>query len=516
MTSPSRAVEVAVARGMEIEVKLSCPKDIQASLFDHAALAAARIQPRAQRLTAVYFDTADDALERAGLSLRVRRTRARRIMTLKWTLGEKDPFARCEAEALLPDENLNIELFETEVAARVIAAAGGEILLPKFETRVRRRSGELRLGETLIEIALDDGEIVVGQKRSRIAECEFELKEGDPATLFSLAAQLTNAGLTLNPLQKSQRGYLLGRGEKPSEVRAVPSRLEPTSSIEDVIGVIIGAALSQFLRNWPALLDADCAEAIHQMRVALRRLRAALRQFERAFPGSGFRMYRESAKRLSNALGPAREQDVLIALSKNGPLAAFPSEPSIETLLSAFESQRRNAYSLAKEVIRAPETSRFVLELQAFVASRGWRNKMDAEALRDLGRPAKEVASELLELLYQRARKLGKNILTDEPEDRHRLRIVLQNLRYSSEFFISFYDAGRVKKFNKTVAVLQEALGAHNDSVSALRLIQQNVVASQTRAAAVLMGWCAHEISMPEIYLGDHWSSFKNARCFWR
>lgn len=516
-TSSTRsAVPHTAAQGTEIEVKLACPKDIRATFFDLDALAATELRPRSQRLTATYFDTQDDALARAGLSLRVRRTRARRIMTVKWDLKEENAFSRGEAETQLPDEKLNVELFEPVVASRVIAASGGEDLIPRFETRVRRRVGVLRLGDSLIEIAIDDGEIVAGQDRSPISECELELKVGEPSALFTLAAQLTKAGLILHPLQKSQRGYQLARCEAPSEVRAVSPWLEPASSIEDAIAVIIGNALSQFLNNWPALLDADCPESIHQMRVALRRLRAALGQFEKIFPDAGFKMFRETAKQLADVLGPARDQDVLIALSAQGPLAAFPAEPSIEMMLSAFNAQRQESYGLAKSAIRAPETSRFVLELQVYVAARGWRNRLSAEALPCLARPAQESAADLLERLYKRARKLGRNISTAEPEDRHRLRIALKNLRYSSEFFVSLFNPKKVRNFIKTVGVLQDALGAHNDSVSALRLIQQDPVALQTRAAALLMGWCAREISAPEPYLDTHWSAYKNARRFWR
>jgi triphosphatase len=501
---------------MEVEVKLACPRDRLASLFGLDALAHANVRPRSQRLDAIYFDTPNDALQRAGLALRVRRTRARRVMTLKWELAQHHAFARGEAEVPLPGEQPDLALFEPEVAARVAAAAQGEELIPRFETRVRRRLAELQLGGALIEIAVDDGDIVAGQERVLIGECELELKAGEPAALFALAAQLTAAGLSLNPLQKSQRGYLLARGERPLEARAVSPSLDPASSIEEAIAVILGNALRQFLDNWPALFDADHPESVHQMRVALRRLRAALGQFEKVLPGAGFGIFRETAKRLAAALGPARDHDVLIALGAEGPLASFPSEPSTETLSAALDAQRREAYRLARDTIGAPETSRFVLELQAFVAARGWRNGVSAEALPGLGRPAREVADEVLERLYQRARKLGKNIMTAEPEERHRLRIALKNFRYMSEFFASFYDPKRVKKFNRTVGALQDALGAHNDSVSAMRLVQQDPLASQTRAGALLLGWCARDISSPEPFLKEHWSEYRKARCFWR
>jgi inorganic triphosphatase YgiF len=502
--------------GREIEVKLECSPQLVSSFFGLEPLAAAVVRPRGQRLFATYFDTPDDALNRAGMSLRLRKNGVRRIMTLKWTPEGSDRFSRGEAETPCSDVQPDLDAFVPEVARRVQEAARGEPLVPRFETRVRRRLADLSLGSSRVEVVLDDGEIIASERRAKISECELELKEGDPAVLFALAAQLTRAGLRLNPLSKAQRGILLARGEKPSEVRAVAGRLEESASIEAAMSAIIQNALTQFVDNWPALLDGELPESVHQMRVALRRLRAALSLFERALPGAGFRRFRDEAKRFADALGPARDQDVFIEFVSGGPQTIFPDEPSFEALLSSSATRRLDAYRQAKEAVVAPDASRFVLELHAFVASRGWRNALGTEQLPQLGRPARSLADEALERLYRRARKLGKEIMTAEPEQRHRLRIALKNLRYAAEFFGSLYEPGVVRKFTRAASVLQDALGAHNDSDAALKLIQQDASLSDLRAAGIVLGWCACENRNPWPYLNDRWLRFKKARCFWR
>jgi inorganic triphosphatase YgiF len=349
---------------------------------------------------------------------------------------------------------------------------GDKPLILRFETRVSRRLAEVFIGSSRIEIAVDKGEILSSERAVKISECELELKEGDPAALFTLAAQLTHAGLRLSPSQKSQRGYLLARGEEPKEVRAVEPQFDMEALVEEAIVAIIENNLKQFIGNWPALLDGDIPESIHQMRVALRRLRAALRLFEKAFPGAGFAPFRADAKRIASALGGAREQDVFRALVLDGPQRMFPSDESFEALLSASAARRSREYESAREIIRAPETSRFVLELQAFVASHGWRNKLGTEDLPRLGKPARSFAAEAIERIYQRARKSGKNLMELEPAQRHRLRIILKNLRYAADFFGSLFDDPRsVRKFSKTVGVLQDSLGANNDAVAALKTV---------------------------------------------
>jgi triphosphatase len=517
-STPPSPSDVRLSRdsGREVEVKLECPPDLRSSLFNLEILSTAVVRPRGQRLVATYFDTQNHALERAGMSLRLRKSGARRVMTLKWTLPEGNGFSRGEVEEPFGADQPDVDIFGPEISQRVTDATNGETLAPCFETRVRRRTAEMSLGTSLIEIALDEGEIIAAENREKVSECELELKEGSSAALFTLAAQLTRSGMRLNPAMKSQRGYLLARGEKPSEVRAVAPRLDAAESVEDAMSVIIENALMQFIDNWPALLDAELPESIHQMRVALRRLRAALALFEKAFAGSGFKRFRDSAKHLANALGPAREQDVFVALVSDGPLNIFKAEPSFEALLSASSALRLDAYRQAKETISAPDASQFVLELQAFVASRGWRNALGIDDLPRLGRPARGLADDALERLYKRARKLGKEIMTADPDRRHDLRIVLKNLRYASEFFGSLYDPAGVKKFTRAVGALQDSLGAHNDAVSALRLMENDAMPSQTPAAGIVKGWCAREISSPEPYMGKLWLTFKDARCFWR
>jgi inorganic triphosphatase YgiF len=508
--------EVGRREGREVEIKLECPPDLRSSLFNLELLAAASVRPRGQRLVATYYDTPDDSLARAGISVRLRKSGARRALTVKWSLGGVDAFSRGEVEAPFSDAEPDVSVFGPEISGRVTEAARGVKLVPRFETRVHRRTAELRLGASCVEIALDEGEIVASGNRLKISECELELKDGDPAALFALAAQLTRAGLRLNPASKSQRGSLLVRGEKPSEVRAVTPHLDGAASVEDAMGAIIQSALMQFVSNWPAFLDAELPESVHQMRVALRRLRAALAIFEKTFPGAGFRRFRDEAKEFANALGRARDQDVFIDLVSEGPRQIFAAEPSFEILLSASLAKRLDAYRRAKEIVSTPDASRFVLELQAFVTSRGWRNALGTEDLPRLGRPARALADNALERLYRRARRLGKEIMVADTDQRHDLRIVLKNLRYASEFFASLYDAGAAKKFTKAVGALQDALGAHNDSASALKLVEIDAIPSEILAVGIVKGWCAREITSPESYLHDHWLAFKKVHRFWR
>jgi triphosphatase len=141
-------------------------------------------------------------------------------------------------------------------------------------------------------------------------------------------------------------------------------------------------------------------------------------------------------------------------------------------------------------------------------------------SLSRLGKSARSLAVEAIERLYQRARKKGNDLVGLEPGQRHRVRIILKNLRYTLDFFGSCFDDRRaVRKFSKPLGVLQDSLGANNDAVAALKIVsdlEQSITQSGSRAAGIVLGWCGHEAGHPDVSLRDKWRAFRKAGCFWR
>ncbi|MGJ0508677.1 MAG: CHAD domain-containing protein [Methylocystis sp.] len=450
------------ARAREVEVKLEGAPEVLAGLFEHGLVAAAapRAQdaaaPRAQDLETAYFDTADDALERAGLSLRLRRSGAGRVMTLKWTPQDESVFSRGEVERAIDSDAPDPSRFPPEIAAMIERAAGGAPLVWRFETRVRRRLAACAAGASRLEIAVDEGEIRAAAGREPIAECEVELKGGAPADLFQFAARLTRAGLWLSPAQKSQRGYRLARGERLREVPATAPRVAPGADAEAALRVTIDVTLRQFVGNWPAFLGSGDAAALAQMRLALRRLRAALGLYETALPAPVFAPFRADARRIAAALAPVRELDAVIAR-----LSRKPSADGAQALLATARGRRRRACEAARDALRAGDASRFVLDLQALAASSGWREGLDAAALERLKTPARAFIAQALERRLKRARRSVDDILAATPEERRRLRLRLCALRQAADVFGGvFEDDLGVATFNSALRALEAALGA--------------------------------------------------------
>ena len=141
---------------------------------------------------------------------------------------------------------------------------------------------------TQIEAAVDEGEIrAVDKDRAEpVSEVELELKGGEAAALYDLAAQLLEiAPLRIQTRSKSERGYrLVECGDAaPPAVHAEPVILDPDMTVESALKKIGRSCLAQLLRNEPAVLSAQ-PEGVHQMRVAVRRLRSAISSLKKILP----------------------------------------------------------------------------------------------------------------------------------------------------------------------------------------------------------------------------------------
>ena len=146
-----------------------------------------------------------------------------------------------------------------------------------LRTQIKRRLRCLNLERSSIQVAFDEGFVVVGDRRQPLTGIELELKAGEEAALYDFAAQLTDAlPVRLEIMSKADRGFMLAADDPPMPVRAEALKFPPDATLDQAVEIVINSALGQFVANWPALTETRHRESIHQMRVALRRLRTAL------------------------------------------------------------------------------------------------------------------------------------------------------------------------------------------------------------------------------------------------
>jgi triphosphatase len=299
-------------------------------------------------------------------------------------------------------------------------------------------------------------------------------------------------------------------------VKAKPIHLDKNTNLDEVIGSVLRNSLEQFTANWTAFRETDHPEAIHQLRVALRRLRSALRIFERVLPCPGFRHLRAEAKRLALILGPAREYGVLLSsiaeILPTGSLGSFDFGP----LLKMLEAKRLSTYKIAREQFDGRSAANFIASLQSLLASRSWNCSTSKYGENSL---ARDLARDALVRLHKRVLKRGADMPHISDEARHKLRIALKNMHYGIDFFGHMFKHPRKKKhYLDCVAELQSQLGRFNDMLTAKKILEY--LSTLEQAAVVknsqfLLGWFACETAAANARHDKSWTAFKRAEVFW-
>jgi triphosphatase len=506
--------------GIETEVKFSStPAGLQQAQ-DWSGFGAGT-PAEIQTLRSNYFDTPGRDLLRQGIVLRVRRSdHAAQVMTVKMPAkGRHGPFHRSESEVRIKGMTPRLDLFEPDVAADLLHITAGQVLELQFETRVKRHTRHLESNGAKIEVAFDEGMIVLPDGRNMpLCEIELELKSGPAGSLYNLAYAAADAlPLTLDVVSKSEKGYRLKSGSAPDAVKAVAPELDGKQTLDQLVIAVLASTLMQFVSNWAPLLQSDSTESVHQLRVSLRRMRSALKIFRRKLPCPEFEASREDAKQIATALGKARNLDVMRDDAVRGPLSCATRPDGCDTLMTLSQHHRDDAYESARVLISSRRATLIVLRLQATLASHIWRAGARADVL---SMPAHRFAVDALDWLHHRSMKRGTKLLQRSDAERHALRIALKDLRYGIEFFSSLFGhTGKVRNALRLLGILQDVLGANNDVVTAAQLLQEiskDGDPDVLRAAGFVAGWQARSIPSADDSLLRVWKEFKSMKPFWR
>jgi triphosphatase len=518
----AQAQEAAIS--VEIELKLAVAASDLPKLC--AALAAMGSAPAEAQLVSTYYDTADFALQRKGITLRVRKIGRRHVQTVKtFDLAAGAEAGRGEWED--PIARATPDLTAQASSGRLPHGIAAGDLHPIFTTHVTRTTIALAPhGDTRIEAALDHGEIrrAGGAASETISEIELELKAGDPAALYDLALRLLDiAPLRLTAESKSSRGYRLiqARAKPPAAFHGRAAPLDPAMTVDAALQRIGRACFSQILRNEPAAM-ARQAEGIHQMRVAVRRLRSALSALKPMLPAEHQRWANDELKRIGSALGAARNWDVFAASLVPPVSTALPLDRDLDRLASAKEGRRQASYDAAIEEIASPRYTAALLRLMRWFEGRGWRDQPVSEDSAKLLAPIGELAPGLLDQRLHRVKKRSRHFAELGPPERHTLRIALKQLRYTIELLGGLFGGRAVKAYVKHLKPLQAALGDANDVKVAHALVTELRSANGSdgraidRGGGLVLGWHEREVAAREAAVRKDLRRLKEAKPFWR
>ena len=279
--------------------------------------------------------------------------------------------------------------------------------------------------------------------------------------------------------------------------------------------------LEEVGRSRPRALAGE-VEGVHDMRVAIRRLRSAL---SAAKPMLADRQYRGTAtklKWLANLLGPARNWDVFADELLAPLLKVLPDDHDLKPLSAAVERERHAAYRKMSEALKSDRYETTVATLTRWFATGGWLRDMPWPQDVPLHAPIGEAVPALLDRRRRKVRKLSRDFQRLDDHERHRLRIALKKLRYTVELFATLFDAADVSAYLNMLKPSQNALGLNNDVAIASELFtrirrtggwRDDAV---SRAEGFLLGWHRRGLSEGGKALSRQIRKVRRAKPFWR
>lgn len=354
---------------VETEIKLSLPARAAPRLARHPLLAG--IKPLRQQLINTYYDTPELRLQGERIAVRYRKKGWQWLLTVKCATPSAGGLAqRNEWEGPgLPGE-FDFSHVDDKKLRHLLESLRTE-LIPVFTTDFIRNAWQIeQQGGTRIELALDRGQIEANGHHEPICEVELELLDGDVAALFA-AASLLQADLPLHPevVSKAERGYRLHANAAPAPVKAPATSIDHRLTAIKAFSTVALSCLNQLQANEDGLQKSSDPEFVHQARVAIRRLRSAIRAWKPLLPAEYIDNFDPRWRILAAALGETRNHDVFISEILPSLTEAFPGCAEIDRL--SRHALRRGATSRrrARCAFKTTEYSRLLLE---FLRQQRW------------------------------------------------------------------------------------------------------------------------------------------------
>ncbi|OGT06638.1 MAG: hypothetical protein A2143_07160 [Gallionellales bacterium RBG_16_57_15] len=501
---------------VETELKLRIAPEQLARLKRHPLLGKHQVtRPATRRLHNIYYDTPKLELHKLEMALRLRRAGRQWLQTLKGGgsvkagLHQRDEWEVPVSRAALDFSSPQAAEWEAHLPLPL-----RKKLQPVFVTDFSRTSRMLEWQGAQIELCMDHGEVRTEQRSMPICELELELKSGEPAQLFELAlALLEIVPFELEAVSKAEQGYRLLTGYTGRPVKGVAPMLARTATLAEALQTLIWSCLLHLQGNLRGAMSSDDAEYLHQMRVALRRLRVALRMAEKFRADESLSALSGEVAALCVALGRIREWDVFIAETVQPMCARMAGHAGLQALLAVSERQRMACYAELRDAKQARELQQLILRFAIWMSGAYWQQQGEAVPL------ARDFATRRLHKLARRFAQSGQQLNTPDAARLHALRILAKKLRYSAEFFAALYDRKKTGSFLAALSEVQEVLGQINDVAVAHRLLDELAampeLSAYQEALALAKGWIAHGLSRQLTVLRKAIRRFAGQGEFW-
>jgi CHAD domain-containing protein len=417
--------------------------------------------PETVRLETVYYDTADVRLARWGVSLRHRAGEGWTLKLAPSSSAGPEPSGVLERDELVFQGGAKKPPEAAVAVVRAYVRNAELIPVARLSTQRRRVRIVDASGARLAEVVDDEVSVRDGRRvAARFREIEVEVlgEQNDGAIIAALVARLRSAGAGAPDRTPKHVRALGPRALEPPEVSSRP--LAAGASAAEVIRNVLAESVAALLRHDPFVRTSSDPEAVHQARVATRKLRSHLRTFGPLLDAEWTDMLRTELGWVAMALGGVRDREVLLERLRERARSLPASDSrSAASLLHVLEVE---IDALRKKLHTELSSTRYVDLLERLVTA-----AQAPAALAEADQPASEVLPALATNPWRRLRSAVRQLpeSATDPE-LHRIRILAKRARYAAEAVAPVVGPA-AEAFARAAAKLQTVLGEHQDSITA-------------------------------------------------
>jgi CHAD domain-containing protein len=417
-----------------------------------------------------FVDTPDWRFHRAGLSLRIRDTQAGHEAQLNRLdpNGNGDGPEPAPQTSLASGEAAGLTEEPGRVGEWVRALSGRQSPVPLFRLKSTRHPYSVLIDGKAGEVVLDETcvERPSGTEAVRLHRVQIQIDPGSADAVRPFVDDLRRAcRLTPSVATKFEAG-LMTLDLIPARLPDVgPLVLGSDPTMGQLAFAVLRRAFLSMLQNEAGTRIGEDPEALHDMRVAIRRTRAAMALLEPALPIRA-RTLRGELRWIARKLGGVRDLDIQSARLETWRRGARgPDAESLAQLQAAVAERRRNARAAMLRALDTRRYERLVSRMVRMLRQGPPRRSPAARA------PALAAFPGLVLERHAGTMAAGDSLDADSPAEAfHRLRIRLKRLRYAVENSRDLYGSAASDYVNVLVR-LQDLLGDHQDSVVAIAQI---------------------------------------------
>ena len=284
-------------------------------------------------------------------------------------------------------------------------------------------------------------------------------------------------------------------------------RLTPDLSVGDGLQEMLAGALGAVQGHGTPAKTAS-RDAVHRLRVGVRRLRSILSAFSDALPEGERRALSDRLRAVAQRFGRAREWDVFLMLLVADMRQAMPEEEAAFSEVEHLAGEARRAALPPGDSIKTS-----LAAIDGAMSDAPWLRLPPPSLARCWEAPLPDYAAALLSRRHRQLRKRVKRVELADQRAFHSLRVRVKKLRYPAELLKSLFDEEAAARYLDRLVHMQDALGALNDALAARRLVGELALPVATQR--LLLGWIARDIATCRERFPARGRAFRHGQPFW-